>query len=166
MPVASAHRRKTVLRMAFAALVIAVAAETAAEVLALTSSDGVPIETNRLTPSTRFVGAAAVWVYNSYPMSIECNPPRACYAKSQAINYHFSCGPRYIVVAERISMDLNGNVVNHQVLQPGATSGLNNASDIDMLDMFCGPLPDLSDLLEQRREALERSRSEKPPKGK
>ena len=176
MLLASPNRPMNVLRMAIASFVTVAAPAIAGEVLNLTSADGVQIETNRLTPSTRFVGAASVWIYRSYAMAIDCSPPapRACHANSQVTNYHFNCAPRYIVVAERLAMDINGNVVNHQVLEPYATYGLNLDADNGMLATFCGPLPNLEDLMERRRdaleqsrEALERSRSEKPPpKGK
>jgi hypothetical protein len=150
--------RVGVLLMAF---VVIVAGTSAAEVLPLTSADGSVIETNKAAMSTRFVGADAIWVYISYPMSIECNPPRACYAKAQVINYHFSCSPRYVIVAERISLDLNGDVVKHEVLEPGGTYELGYAPEA--LEMFCGRLPDLEDLRD-RRERQTPEPSEKPRK--
>ena len=142
--------RATILRNVCATLAAIVTGIVGAAVLSLTSADGNVIETNRSFPSTRFIGADSVWLYHDYPMSIECNPPLGCYAKSQLINYHFSCAPRYVVVAERISMDLNGNVVKHEVLEPGATSELGYFTSGGVVDRFCGALPDPADLRELR----------------
>ena len=43
--------------------------------------------------------------------------PRGCYAKTQRIHYDFNCAPRYTVMTERVSMDLNGTIVKHEVLE-------------------------------------------------
>ena len=155
------NRRLTLSWLACAALVAIVADAPGAEVLSMTSADGVAIETNRLLPSTRFVGAAAIWVRHSYPLSVDCSPPRACYAYSQLVNYHFSCRPRFIIVAERISMDLNGDVVNHYVMEAVPTT-LPYVADHEVLNRFCGIVPDPEDL-PWRREPPERG--EKPQKG-
>jgi hypothetical protein len=152
MPLSYADRRLTILRMAFAALVAIVANEPGAEVLSLTSADGVAIETNKFSPSTRFAGAVSIWVPYSYALSVDCSPPRACYANSQVINYHFSCWPRYIVVVESISMDLNGDVVKHEVLEPTPAPDFEASSDV--LDRYCGPPP----------EPMEIPRRRPPPK--
>jgi hypothetical protein len=150
MPLPRPNRRLTISRMASAAFVAIVADEPGAEVLSLTSSDGVAIETNKLLPSTRFAGAFAIWVQHSYAISVDCRPPRGCYAKTQVINYHFSCWPRYIIVVERISMDLNGNIVKHEVLEPAPTSVLNYEADDEVLNRFCGFAPEPVDLPRRR----------------
>ena len=62
-------------------------------------------------PAEGYPGAAAVWVYFDYPLSIDCSPPRACYAKSQWIYAYVNCYTRNVAVMQQISMDLNGNVV-------------------------------------------------------
>jgi hypothetical protein len=138
-----------------------VADEPRAEVLSLTSADGLAIETNKLSPSTRFAGAFAIWVQYSYGISVDCSPPRACYAKTQVINYHFRCLPRYIVVAERISMDLNGNIVNHKVLEP--TPVPDYEADNEVLNRFCGPPQDPPELPQRRPPPEPR---EKPRQGR
>ena len=142
------NSRVIVLRMVCAAFVALAADMPGAEVLPVTSADGSVIDTNKPSTSTRFVGADAIWVHHSYPISIDCRPPRGCYANSQVINYHFSCAPRYVAVVERISLDLNGNVVKHEVFEPGAAYELYTHGDV--VDRFCGPLPDLSDLRDMR----------------
>ena len=139
--------RATVLLIGCAVSVTNVAR---AEVLSLTSADGSVIETNRSHPSTRFIGADSVWSYQTYPMSIECNPPLGCYASSQLTNYHFSCSPRYVVVVEQFSMDLNGNVVKHEFQAPGGE--LRYFTSGDVVERFCGAVPDWSDLREMREQ--------------
>lgn len=62
-------------------------------------------------PAEGYPGAAAVWVYFDYPLSIDCSPPRACYAKSQWVYAYVNCYTRNVAVMQQISMDLNGNVV-------------------------------------------------------
>jgi hypothetical protein len=140
MPSPRTNRRLTIARMACAALVALAAGEPRAEVLPLTSADGGVIETNKFSQSTRFAGAIAVWVPYSYAISVDCSPPRACYASTQVINYHFSCWPRYNVVVESISMDLNGDVVKHAVYDPTPVPNY-EASD-EVLNRFCGPPPE------------------------
>ena len=154
---AHANRRLTISRMACAAFVAMAAHEPRAEVLSLTSADGVAIETNKFSQSTRFAGAIAIWVPYSYAISVDCSPPRACYANSQVINYHFSCWPRYIVVVESLSMDLNGDVVKHAVYDP--TPVPDYEADNGVLNRFCGPPPEPLDM-PRRRPPPERG--EKP----
>ncbi len=143
--------RATVLLIACAAFAAIVADVARAEVLSMTSAEGSVIETDRSYPSTRFIGADSIWLYQTYPMSIECNPPRACYASSQLTNYHFSCAPwRYVVVVEQFSMDLNGNVVKHEFQAPGGE--LRYFTSGDVVERFCGAVPDWSDLREMREQ--------------
>src|SRR5262245_16511639 len=77
--------RAAVLRIACAVFAAIFTGMPGAEVLSLTSADGSVIETNKPMTSNRFVGADAIWLHDSYPMSIDCRPPRGCYAKSQLI---------------------------------------------------------------------------------
>ena len=152
MPAQRLTSRVTVLRTLCTTFVAIVAETLCAEVFFLTSADGtvIEIETNKFSTSTRFVGADAIWLHHSYPMSIDCRPPRGCYAKSQLINYHFRCAPRYVAVVERISMDLNGNIVKHEVFELGGTYELYTQGDL--VDSFCGPLPDPADLRDLREQ--------------
>jgi len=76
-------------------------------------SDSVVVES--LGPPALLPGATGARVLYSPTLSADCAPPRGCYAKSQRIHYDFSCAPRYAVVTERISMDLNGAIIKHEV---------------------------------------------------
>ena len=154
--------RLTISRMASVAFVAMLANEPGAEGLPLTSADGIVIKMGKLSPSTRFAGFLTIWWDHSYEMSVPCNLPRACYAKSQVINYHFRCWPRYIVAAEVISMDLNGNIVNHQVLEPMPMPNYYVDADHEVLNRFCGPAPDRPEPPERRPSPEPR---EKPRQG-
>ena len=79
------------------------------------------IETGSLGPSLRIPGATGVWVYHAPTLSVDCSPPRGCYATTQRIYYVFNCAPRYAVPMERLSMDLNGSVVKHEVREISPT---------------------------------------------
>jgi hypothetical protein len=74
----------------------------------------VAIETNTVGPSLRFPGTTGVWVTYSPSLSVDCSPPRACYAKTQRIYYVFNCSPRYAMPVERISADLNGSIIKRE----------------------------------------------------
>ena len=104
-----------------------------------TSSSSVTVES--LGPPTLIAGGSGAWVVYAPTLSIDCSPPRGCYAKTQRIHYDFSCAPRYAVVTERISMDLNGNIVKHELQDERATYALSNSRGAtELLDTFC-PLP-------------------------
>jgi hypothetical protein len=51
------------------------------------------------------------WVVINYAMSVDCSPPRACYASSQRVYAHAYCSMGAIREIQRISLDLNGNVL-------------------------------------------------------
>jgi hypothetical protein len=101
------------------------------------SSDLVTVES--LGPSTIVAGASGAWVLYAPTLSVDCAPPRGCYARTQRIHYDFSCAPRYAVMTERISMDLNGTIVKHEVMQAPTVVSV-DAGAARLLDTFC-PLP-------------------------
>jgi len=105
------------------------------------SSGSVTVES--LGPSSLIPGASGAWVLYAPTLSVDCSPPRSCYAKTQRIHYDFSCAPRYTVMTERVSMDLNGTIVKHEVLEvaPRYTPAY-GAGAGQVLDTFCGPLLD------------------------
>ena len=51
------------------------------------------------------------WVLINYALSVDCSPPRACYASSQRVYSYAYCSTRAIREMQRTSLDLNGNVV-------------------------------------------------------
>ena len=58
--------------------------------------------------------APGVWLDYAPGLYVDCAPPAGCYAYKQRIYYVFNCAPRWAAPIERISMNLNGNVVNRQ----------------------------------------------------
>jgi hypothetical protein len=54
--------------------------------------------------------AVGGWVVISYAMSVDCSPPRACYASSQWVYGHAYCAMGAFHEMQRLSLDLNGNV--------------------------------------------------------
>jgi hypothetical protein len=56
-------------------------------------------------------GTVEAWVHVEHALSVDCSPPRACYAKSQWIHAYVNCQTASLAIFQRISMDLNGNVV-------------------------------------------------------
>jgi hypothetical protein len=77
------------------------------------SSTGTSLAVDRdsFAPVAGSPHAVGFWIHAIYPMSIDCSPPRGCYAASQRIYVSVLCPARAIAVLQRISMDLNGNVV-------------------------------------------------------
>ena len=55
--------------------------------------------------------AVGGWVVIDYKMSVDCSPPRACYAASQRVYLYAYCSIGVIRELQRISLDLNGNVL-------------------------------------------------------
>lgn len=98
----------------------------------------VAIETNTVGPSLRYPGATGAWVTYSPSMSVDCGPPRGCYAKTQRIYYVFNCAPRYAMPVERISADINGSVINHETRTDDA--GYSADADVGafvLLETYC-----------------------------
>jgi hypothetical protein len=93
-------------------------------------------------PSKRLAGANGVRVLFAPNLSVDCSPPRGCHARTQHIFYDFSCVGRYAIMVERVSMDINGNVVKHEVVPAAPPYALAyDAGAAEVLDTFC-PLSD------------------------
>ena len=130
----------SIARIAGAAFaVIASNAPGAAPLDSISSSSG-SVTVASLGPSTLIAGVGGAWVLYAPTLSVECSPPRGCYAKTQRIHYDFSCSPRYIVLTERISMDLNGTIVKHEVRDAPTYTPSYDAGALRVLDTVC-PLP-------------------------
>lgn len=131
-----------------AALFIAAAGPARAEMwVGIGSSTGASLAVDRDS-----IGAAAgsphafgAWIRAVYPISIDCSPPRACYAASQRIYVSILCPVRAIAVIQRISMDLNGNIVAQHEAAPGAAPYFRPAYpgvERDVVHAFCGAYDD------------------------
>jgi hypothetical protein len=99
---------------AAAMAMIAAGSATAARWEITGAAPEVVIETNTVGPSLRYPGTTGVWVTYSPSLSVDCGPPRGCYAKTQRIYYVFNCSPRYAMPMERISADIGGSVIKRE----------------------------------------------------
>jgi hypothetical protein len=105
------------------------------------SSGSVTVES--VGPSTLIPGASGAWVLYAPTLSVDCPPPPGCYSTTQRIHYDFNCAPRCTVLTERVSMDLNGTIVKHEVLEAAPRyAPAYGAGAGQVLDTFCGPLRD------------------------
>jgi hypothetical protein len=95
-----------------------------------------------LGPSALLERADGAWVLYAPTLSVDCSPPRGCYARTQRIHYDFSCSPRYAVMTERISMDIGGAIVKHELLERTAAFAPSyDAGATSVLDAFCPLAP-------------------------
>ena len=109
------------LRRTRNALVERIAVAAFAVIVADVSCGQASVDQLSTGPAEGFPGTVAAWAYVTYGMSVDCSPPRACYAKSQWIHAYVSCHTRSLAMIQRISMDLNGKV-------RGGSTGLDRKS--------------------------------------
>lgn len=98
-------------RTMMALTVCAVLAGTASAAAAWT-----PVEP--MTPQIQTPAASGIWVQYAPSLSVDCSPPRGCYAATQYIFYSVDCVHRYAAMVERISLDLNGTILKHESFSP------------------------------------------------
>jgi hypothetical protein len=104
-----AHVARTVaVAIAFAGGVAAVPAHAAPP---LPGGAEVIVEPDSVRMMQGWSGVGGAWVRFNYTMSIDCSPPRACYARSQRIYYLVNCSIVAMSEVQRVSLDLNGGVV-------------------------------------------------------
>lgn len=101
-----------------------------------TISGTITIEADTLGPSAQIAGATGVWIQYAPSLSVDCSPPRGCYASRQRIHYTFSCTPRYAILTARTSFDLNGAILKHETL--GMPAASNDEAANRVLTAFCG----------------------------
>lgn len=138
---AQARRSVTMFRRAFAIVVLCVLAAHAANAARWEingAATEVALDTTTLGPSPQFPGMTGIWVVYSPSLSVDCSPPRGCYAKTQRIYYTFNCSPRYAVPTERISIDLNGSVINRELRETADPySPAYDVGAAQILDTYC-----------------------------
>ena len=116
----TARRAHAALRIVIATLLLAIGSSaTAARWETMGAAPEIALDTSTVGPSLRFPGNTGIWLTYSPSMSVDCSPPRGCYAKTQRIYYLFNCSPRWAVPVERLSADLNGNVISHELREEG-----------------------------------------------
>ncbi len=75
------------------------------------SSAAITVNWSEVGPVEGLADTIGGWVLISYARSVNCSPPRACYASSQRVYVYAYCSIGAIKDIQRISLDLNGNVV-------------------------------------------------------
>jgi hypothetical protein len=106
-------------------------------------SDVVTVES--LGPPSLVASGTGAWILYAPTLSVDCSPPRGCYARTQRIHYDFSCSPRYAVMTERISMDLNEAIVKHELQERASRYDPTfDPGAIAVLEKFC-PTPPTRD---------------------
>ena len=135
----------TGLRRTRNALVERIAVAAFAVIVADVSCGQASVELHSIGPAEGFPGTVAAWAYVTYGMSVDCSPPRACYAKSQWIYAYVSCDTRSLAMIQRISMDLNGNVVAIANAEQLLFYRPNDPGGVILLTRLCGYVPDRDD---------------------
>ena len=126
------------------------ACATAALLLIVTSTASALGRLHSLGPAPGYVTAYDAWLYFDHNLSVDCSPPRGCYAKTQWLQAYVDCHRRFVAIVQTISMDLNGNVVGHAVHDPPQfvrAYGHNLRSYApgivgDALNLVCGDYPE------------------------
>jgi len=140
MTLPATFRHATVARIAVAAygaLVPAPALPIDLDSIAR-ASDAVTVESSG--PPSLIANGTGTWILYAPALSVDCSPPRGCYARTQRIHYDFSCSPRYAVMTERISMDLNEAIVKHEIRERASRYEPSyDAGAIAVLEKFCPP---------------------------
>ena len=108
---------------------------------ALGDPTGLVVES--LGPPARIAGWDGAWVRYEPALSVDCSPPRGCYAKTMRFHYDFRCSPWNAVLTEVIAMDLNGAIVKREVVQaPVSYVTAQDAFATRIFETFCGVVPE------------------------
>ena len=83
-------------------------------------TDEVEVGTESMVQVEGLPNTVGVWVQYNYGMAIDCSPPPSCYANSQRIFFFINCASGRLAQVQRISLDLNGNVIAQSEVNYGA----------------------------------------------
>ena len=123
---------------AIASLLCAVTPASAARWEIMGAAPEVALDVGTVGPSLRFSGATGIWVTYSPSLSVDCSPPRGCYARTQRIQYVFNCSPRWAMPVERLSADLNGTVIKREVREEGEPYAVDaDVAALVILETYC-----------------------------
>lgn len=101
------------------------------------SSAAITVNWSEVGPIEGLPATVGGWVLISYARSVDCSPPRACYASSQRVYVYAYCSTGAIKDIQRISMDLNGNVVA-QTDERAAYIPSSGSIDGEVMRTLCG----------------------------
>jgi hypothetical protein len=132
----AARRRTALVNIAAAACCALAAGPVAAEnwvgIAGSNLSGSLAVDADSVRPVAQYPDRLGMWLRYTYAMSIDCSPPRGCLAASQRVYALVNCPAQAIAYVQRISMDLNGNVVGQSpvdfdavqyVVYPGTVEG-------------------------------------------
>jgi hypothetical protein len=94
-----------------AALMVVILACPTPEGRAFGMTDDMAVAAESLVLVEGLPNTIGAWVVYEYPTATDCSPPPGCYANSQRIFYFVNCANGRLAQIQRISLDLNGNVV-------------------------------------------------------
>ncbi|HEX6138114.1 MAG TPA: hypothetical protein VF059_10665 [Casimicrobiaceae bacterium] len=115
------------------------------------------VDVDSVQATEGFPARLGVWLHYTYPTSIDCAPPRGCLAASQRVYAIVDCPAQVIAPVQRISMDLNGNVVARSDVGTQAPRYLARAGSFEgaAWSLLC---PGYPDRLELREDPLDTRR--------
>jgi hypothetical protein len=102
------------------------------------------VDMDSVRPAEGMPDRLGAWVRYTYPMSIDCAPPRGCRASSQRVYVLVNCAAQGVAYVQRISYDLNGNVVGQTDANLNATQSLARpgSAEGELWRAFCPAYPD------------------------
>lgn len=93
---------------------------------------GIAVDMDSVGAVEGYPDRVGAWVLYTYSTSIDCSPPRGCYAASQRVYSLVNCAVQAIAPVQQVSMDRNGNVIAQSdvnfnapqyVVRPGTDEG-------------------------------------------
>jgi hypothetical protein len=72
---------------------------------------GIAVDMDSVRRVEGYPDRVAAWILYTYATSVDCSPPRGCYAASQRVYSLVNCAAQAIAPVQQISMDRNGNVI-------------------------------------------------------
>lgn len=116
------------------ALVLAApaAAERWVDIVGDSRFAGIAVDMDSVRRVEGYPDRVAAWILYTYSTSVDCSPPRGCYAASQRVYSLVNCAAQAIAPVQQISMDRHGDVIAQTgvnfnapqyVVRPGTDQG-------------------------------------------
>lgn len=71
----------------------------------------VEVELDSVSSLAGYSDNVGAWIRYTYPISVDCSPPRNCYAASQLVYTRVDCARQTTARVQHISMDRHGDVI-------------------------------------------------------
>ena len=121
-----------------------VASERWVDIVGSSRFAGIAIDIDSVSFVAGYPDRVGAWILYTYSTSIDCSPPRNCYAASQRVYSLVNCAAQAIAPVQKISMDRNGDAIAQSdvnfnapqyVVRPGTDLG-------DVWRSLCPTYPD------------------------